>query len=64
MTGFSIRHRVQAGSGVYPASYPTDTGGSYPQGYSGSKLTTHLHPDLKLRVSGAIPPLPQYDFME
>jgi hypothetical protein len=25
---FSLRHRVQTGSGVHPASYPVGTGGS------------------------------------
>jgi len=30
---FSLRHRcVQTGSGVHPASYPVDTGDSYPGG--------------------------------
>jgi hypothetical protein len=29
---FSLRHRVQTGSGVHPASYPTGTGGSFPEG--------------------------------
>jgi hypothetical protein len=29
----------------------------------GVKLTTHLHPVSRLRMSGAIPPLPQYFFM-
>jgi hypothetical protein len=32
---FSLRHRVQTGSGSRPASYPMDTGGSFP----GSKAT-------------------------
>jgi hypothetical protein len=29
---FSLRHRVQAGSGAHPASYPLVTGGSFPRG--------------------------------
>jgi hypothetical protein len=29
---FSHRHRVQTGSEAYPASYPMDTGGSFPGG--------------------------------
>jgi hypothetical protein len=29
---FSLRHRVQAGSGAHPASYPMGTGGSFPGG--------------------------------
>jgi len=27
---FSLCHRVQTGSGMHPAFYPMDTGGSYP----------------------------------
>jgi hypothetical protein len=27
---FSLRHRVQTGSGTHPASYPMGTGGSFP----------------------------------
>jgi hypothetical protein len=29
---FSLHHRVQTGSGAYPASYPMDTRGSFPGG--------------------------------
>jgi hypothetical protein len=29
---FSLRHRVQNGSGSHPASYPMSTGGSFPGG--------------------------------
>jgi len=29
---FSLRHRVQTGSGACPTSYPMDTGGSFPGG--------------------------------
>jgi hypothetical protein len=29
---FSLRHRVQTGSGVQPASYPMGIGGSFPEG--------------------------------
>jgi hypothetical protein len=29
---FSLHHRVQNGSGAYPASYPMGTGGSFPGG--------------------------------
>jgi hypothetical protein len=28
---FSLRHCVQTGSGAHPASYPTGTGGSFPE---------------------------------
>jgi hypothetical protein len=27
---FSLRHRIQTGSGAHPASYPVGTGGSFP----------------------------------
>jgi hypothetical protein len=29
---FSLRHRVQTGSGAHPASYSIGTGGSFPGG--------------------------------
>jgi hypothetical protein len=29
---FSLRHRVQNGSGAHPPSYPISTGGSFPGG--------------------------------
>jgi hypothetical protein len=29
---FSVHHRVQKGSGAYPASYPMGTRGSFPGG--------------------------------
>jgi len=32
----SLRHRVQTGSGVHPASPPMCTGGSYPGGKAAS----------------------------
>jgi hypothetical protein len=61
---FSLR-RVQTQSGAHPASYTVGTGGSF----SGSKaarsveLTTHLHLVQRLRIGGAIHPLPQYVFI-
>jgi len=30
MGNFSLRHRVQTGSGAHLTSYPTGTGGSFP----------------------------------
>jgi hypothetical protein len=30
---YFLRHHVQIGSGAYPASYPMDTGGSFPGGW-------------------------------
>jgi len=29
---FSLHHRVQNGSGTHPVTYPTGTGGSFPEG--------------------------------
>jgi hypothetical protein len=52
---FSLRHHVQTGSGVHPASYPMDTGGSFSRGV---ELTTHLHLEPRLRMRGATHPLP------
>jgi hypothetical protein len=56
----SFRHRFQAGSGAHSASYGMCTRGCFPVGKSdGSmKLTTPLHLELRLRMCGAIPPLP------
>jgi hypothetical protein len=59
-------HSVQTGCGAHPASYLTGTGVRrlLPPVYSskGVKLTTqHLVP--RLRMCGAIRPLPQYVFM-
>jgi hypothetical protein len=48
---------VQTGSGAHPGSYPVGTGGSFPGGgYSdrGVKLTTYLHPALRLRIREVI----------
>jgi hypothetical protein len=56
---YNLDDRIQTGSGVHPASYAMGTGGSF----RGVKLTTHLHIMPRLRMRGAIPPLPQYVFM-
>jgi hypothetical protein len=53
---FSLHHRVQNGSGAHPASYPMDTGGSFPAGKAGKVPTS--------RMRGSIPPLPQYAFYD
>jgi hypothetical protein len=62
---FPLRHRDQTHLGAHPASYPVGTGGVHSPGQSGRgvKLTTHLHLVPSLRMSGAITPLPQYDFV-
>jgi hypothetical protein len=55
---FSLHHRIQTGSGAYPASYPVGTGGSFPEGKTarGVELTTHFHLVPRSRMRGAIPP--------
>ena len=50
---FSLFQRVMTTPGAHPASYVQDSR------VAGSKLTTHRHLEPKLRMSGAIPPLPQ-----
>jgi hypothetical protein len=62
---FSLRHRVQNGSGAHPASYPMDTRGSFPGGKAAGAWSW---PRTSIccrcqRMRGAIPPLPQYVFM-
>jgi hypothetical protein len=52
---FPLRQRVQTGSGAHPASYPVGAGGNTA---GGVKLTTRLHLTPRLRMCGAIPPLP------
>jgi hypothetical protein len=62
---FFLHHRVHTGSGAHPASYPIGTRAiSLRVKRRGVKLTTHLHLVLRSRMRGAIPPLPQYAFME
>jgi hypothetical protein len=57
---FSLRHRVQTGSGAHPASYQMGTGGSFPGDWSWP-LTSIYYRGQGMR--GAIPPLPQYVLM-
>jgi hypothetical protein len=58
--GFSLHHRVQTGSGVRPAFCAMDTG-ALPLGWGGQgvRLATRLHLALRLRMCGAVPPLPR-----
>jgi hypothetical protein len=62
---FSLHHRVQTGSEAHPASYRMGTGGSFrgdkEVGVWSWPLTSIWCRDQ--RMSGAIPPLPQYNFM-
>jgi hypothetical protein len=57
--GFSFHHRVQTGSVAYPASWPKGAGNLSP-GLSGRgvKFTTQLYLVPRLRLRGAIRPLP------
>jgi hypothetical protein len=61
---FSLRHRVQNGSGAHPASYTMCTRGSFPGGkaaWAWSWSLTSIQYQGQ-RMSGAIPPLPHYAF--
>jgi len=57
---FTPCHPVQIGSGVRPAFHPMGTEGPFPRikAGGGMRLTTHLHLVPRLRMHGAIPPLP------
>jgi len=61
-TDFSLLQNSQTSSEDPPASYSV---GLSPRRLSscGVKLTTHLYPVPRLRLSGAIPLLPLYDFL-
>jgi hypothetical protein len=61
----SLHHRVQNGSGAHPASYPMGTRGSFPGGKAAGAWSWPLT-SIQCRgqrMSGAIPPNPQYAFM-
>jgi len=70
---FSLRHRVQTGSGTYPTSHPTDTG-ALKEKRLGLKQTTNLHAMSRLgmcvelhfyiaiRLQGGTLPLPNVRF--
>jgi hypothetical protein len=63
---FSLHHRVQNGSGAHPASYPMGTGGSFLGDKAAGAWSWPLT-SIWCRsqwMSGAIPPLLQYAFME
>jgi len=49
---FCLRHRVQTGTGTYPASFQMRTARLLSRGWSGwaARLTTHLHLVLRLRI--------------
>lgn len=61
---FSLPHNVQTASGAHTTSYSACTGILFPEHIGrGLKLSIHLHPVPRLRISEAIPQLPLYDFM-
>jgi hypothetical protein len=41
---FSLFHVVQTGSGIHPSYYPTDTGGSFPEGKAQGRETDRSPP--------------------
>jgi hypothetical protein len=56
---FSVRHRVQTGSVSHLAYYPIGTGGGSPEvSDRGVKLAAHFQPSPRLKMRGAILPLP------
>jgi hypothetical protein len=59
---FSLHHRVQNGSGAHPASYPMVIRCSFPGGKAAGAWSWPLTSIScrGQRMSGAIPPLPQY----
>jgi hypothetical protein len=59
----SLLKNVQTGSGAHPACQSRGAGvPSRRQSGRGVKLTTHLHLEPKLRMSGATPLVPLYAF--
>jgi len=60
-TNFSLHHRVQAGSGTHPASYPMGTMGSFPGGKTAAAWIWPLVP--RSKNEWRYTPLPQYAFM-
>jgi hypothetical protein len=61
---FSFHHRVQNGSGAYPAPYPMGTGAlSLGVKRLGCEADRSPPYSARSRMCGAIPPLPQYALM-
>jgi hypothetical protein len=62
----SSPNHPELGYEAHPTSYSMGTGDSllHKQIGFGMRLTTHLHLVLKLSMSGAVPPLSLYSFME
>jgi hypothetical protein len=56
---FSLLHSSQTGPGARPASYPMDTGGSFPGGKAAGREIHHSRPSsAEVNNDGAVPPLP------
>jgi hypothetical protein len=54
MKFFSLRHRIQTGSGAHPASYPMDIRGSYTGGRWAGRYADHspsFRAKIKVRAS-------------
>jgi hypothetical protein len=61
---FFLHHRIQNGSGAYPASYPMGTRGLFLRVKRlGRKLTTHLHLVLRSKNEWSYIFTPQYAFI-
>jgi len=58
----SLHQNFQTVYGVHPVSFPMRAGGSFALRDIGRyvKLTTHLHQGPRLRMRGAIPPVPTH----
>jgi hypothetical protein len=63
---FSLRHRVQTGSGAHLSFSSLGTRGSFPGVKRPGRQAEHSPPSTAevKNVCGVIPPLPQYAFME
>ena len=62
---FLLLYNVQTGSGAHPASYSMGTATlSWEYSGQGVKFTTHLHQQLRLRMSAALTLVPLSDLTE
>jgi hypothetical protein len=61
---FSLRHRVQNGSGAHPPSYPVDTKGSFPEVKRPGGEADHSPPSrAEVKNARSYTSIPQYVFM-
>jgi hypothetical protein len=61
--GHYLIQTIRNGSGAHPDFYSTATGGSLPSGRAAAARAIHLYLVTRLRIRGAILPLPPYAFM-